>query len=415
MGPQRVLQAVACVAALAHAGALHAQGADEPATATATTERVAVIDLGDGDDGARHGFADPRQRIAAALRAGGLAEVTGDGLAEALAGREVERDELDAAAALATAGRAFGALSCGEAAPAASVALGHLAARQAAGRPTPELGRALAYVLLCADREGKSDAAQAAAAQLRAVGGSPDVPAAVWAKYPDVDALANRELIDVTLTADVPGATIWVDFQPVGASPVQLALAAGPHVIAAAGGGKRGSAFGTAVRSQRAVALALGDPAGPWHEVAARVASWHGATPPASELAWLLARVHARIALLRHAGTIEAWGQAGRGEPPTPIGGAGATALADVDRLVGLIGDRVRSWQDHAPDPDRPLLVESPAERARGRGPRTDEDGDRPTKWWVYAAIAGAAIAGATVIYLHDSAHDLQRVELHVP
>jgi len=55
--------------------------------------------------------------------------------------------------------------------------------------------------------------------------------------------------------------------------------------------------------------------------VAARVASWHGAMPSAQELAWVLGKVHARVALIRHGGMVEAWGQAGRAEPPHRLGG----------------------------------------------------------------------------------------------
>ena len=49
---------------------------------------------------------------------------------------------------------------------------------QAAGLPVPELPRAWAYVLLCADRDGQLDVALQAANQLRALGGWPDVPPA---------------------------------------------------------------------------------------------------------------------------------------------------------------------------------------------------------------------------------------------
>jgi len=312
---------------------------------------------------------------------------------------------------MATAQRAFGELACGEVAPAARQAIGLAAARQAAGLPVPELARSWTYLLLCADRENQIDAALTAAGQLRAVGGSPDVPASVWARYPAVDAVANRELIELELDADQPGAVIWVDFQRVGTAPVHVTVAAGEHVIAAAAGGKRGWASGTAVRTQPSVRVALRDPTGPWSALAARVASWHGKRPSPSELAWVLERVHARIALVRLGDTLEAWGKGGLAEQPRRLGDDTAVAqLADVERVLGLVTDRVQRWDDHAPDPDRPLLLES----TEPRGARKDT-GDKATKWWVYAAIAGAAAVAGTIIYVHDSAHDQQRVELHYP
>jgi hypothetical protein len=76
---------------------------------------------------------------------------------------------------------------------------------------------------------------------------------------------------------------------------------------------------------------------------------------------------------------------------------------------MALVVDRVHTWDDHAPDPDRPLLTESPEERAN-RDPRKI-----PTKWWVYAAILGAVATAVTIVYVHDSASDTQHLELHYP
>jgi hypothetical protein len=380
------------------------------AAAPRVHERIAVIDLGAGS-GASKGFADVQHKLQAAIVAAGLDPVIGDGVEDALAGRDIDRDTVELDAALAAAQRAFGELRCSDVTPEAEQAVGLAAARQAAGRPVPELARAWTYLLLCADRENRVDAALTAATQLRALGGSPDVPASVWAKYPEVDAVANVELIDIDIDADVAGASIWIDSRRVGVSPVHVALPAGDHVIAAAAGTRRGWAAGTAVPTQKSVHVPLADSAGPWSEVAQRVAGWNGKRPAPDELAWVLARVHARIALVRHGDTIEAWGQVGRSEAPHSLGGDdGVAPIAEVARVLGLVADQVRTWNDHAPDPDRPLLVES----SQPRGARKDA-GDKPTKWWVYAAIAGAAAIGATIIVVHDSASDRQRVELHVP
>lgn len=374
-----------------------------------------MIDLGDLGGGPAggpgRGFIDIPRQLQAAIVAAGFTPVIGDGVDDALAGRDVERDAAALAAAIADAEHAFGALACGDVIPAARQAIGIAAARQAAGRPVPELPRAWAYVLLCADRDGQLDVAQQAAGQLRALGGSPDVPAAVWAKYPPVDAIAGRDLVELDVDADEPGAAIWIDFRPAGASPVHVELLAGEHVIAAAAGTRRGWAAGSAVRTQKSLHVPMTDAAGPWSEVARRVAGWGGKPPPPAELAWVLDRVHARIALIRRGGRIEAWGQVGRSEAPHLLGGEdGAAPIADVGRVLGVIADRIGAWNAHAPDPDVPLLTEDSVPR----GARKDQ-AEGPTKWWVYAAIGGALAVGATIILVHDAASDRQRVELHYP
>jgi len=397
MGPQRVLQAVFAVA-------FATSSAAAAPLAAPSRERIAVIDLGGASAG------DAPKQLAAAIVAAGFAPVVGDGVEDALAGRDTERDAIELAAAIATAAQAFGALTCRDAVPAARQAIGLAAARQAAGRPVPELPRAWAYLLLCADRNAELDTAMAAASQLRALGGSPDVPAAVWAKYPEIDAVADRELVAVDIDADVAGAAIWVDGRPVGASPIHVVLAAGDHVIAAASGTKRGWAAGTAVRSQKSLHVPLTDVAGPWADVAQRIAGWGGKLPPPAELAVVLDRVHARIALIRRGDTVEAWGQVGRSEAPHRLAGDdGVAPVADAGRLLGVVADRVSAWSAHAPDPDRPLLLED-----RAPGGRRDEP-ETPAKWWVYAAIGGAVAIGAAIIAIHDSASDRQRVELHTP
>jgi hypothetical protein len=356
--------------------------------------------------------ADVQRTLEAAIVAAGLDPVIGDGVEDALAGRDVDRDAVQIAAAIAAAQRAFGELRCADVTATAQQAIGLAAARQAAGSVAPELPRAWTYLLLCADREGRVDAALAAANQLRALGGSPDVPASVWAKYPEVDAVSNRELVELDVEADVPGAAIWIDFQKVGVSPVHVTLAAGDHVLAAAAGTRRGWAAGTAVRTQKSVHVPLTDAAGPWSELAHRVAGWNGQLPAPGELAWVLARVHARVALVRRGDTVEAWGQIGLSEAPHLLGGDGAVPIGEVARVLGLVADRIRTWNDHAPDPDQPLLVDTAATRGARRA---NDEVDQPTKWWVYAAIAGAAALAGTVIYVHDIATDRQRVELHYP
>lgn len=399
MGIERVLQAAARLS-LASIVALGAT-----TVVAAPRERVAVIDLGPDDPAIR-------QKLAAAIVAGGLDPVLGEGIEDALGGRSTDPDALQLAVAVGDAQRAFGALDCKSTIAASKLAIGIAAARQAAGLAVPELARGWTYLLLCADREGDIDAAMTATARLRALGERPaEVGKDVWAKYPEVDAMLDRDMFPVEIKAEVDGAAIWIDFQRAGTSPLKITLPAGEHVIAAASGTRRGWAAGTAVRTQAAIVVPMPDQRGPNAELAARVAGWGGKLPSPTELGEVLAQVKARAAILRTGNRLEAWGRVGRSEAPHAIGGEdGIGTLADAPRLVAVIADRVQTWNDRAPDPDQPLLVEDPKTRGL-RKERVDE----PTKWWVYAAIFGAIGGGVTLMLLHDTASNTQRVELHHP
>jgi hypothetical protein len=125
----------------------------------------------------------------------------------------------------------------------------------------------------------------------------------------------------------------------------------------------------------------------------------------------VLAQVHARVALIRHGDVIEPWGQAGRTEVAHRLGGAdGVGKLAEIDRLLALTADRVRAWSEHSPDPDVALLTEGNA-----KGPRNKGMSNEPTRWWVYAVVAGALAASAIAIYAHDQSSDTQHIELKYP
>jgi hypothetical protein len=375
------------------------------AAPNAQHERAAVIDLGPADGGAA------RHKLATAIVAAGLDPVIGDGVDEALAGIAIDKDGVALQSAVANAERAFGQLACGEARTAATAAIPLGAERQAAGLPVPELSRALTYVLLCADREGDSHEALTAAARLRALGDTSNVDAAVLARYPTADVVLGVEQLELDITAEVAGAAIWIDLAPAGVSPLHVTLPAGDHVIAAASGTKRGAVIGTVVKTQPSVTIAMPDVAGGWTELATRVASWHGQLPAAGEIAWALAQVHARVAVIRYGDAIEAWGQAGRTEDAHRLGGEdGIAKLAGVDRLLALTVDRVRGWSDHAPDPDRPLMVD--ADRV---GHRTAGGREEGTRWWVYAVVGGALAAAAIAIYAHDQSSDTQHIELKYP
>jgi len=397
MGPQQVLSAAALV--VTALGSIAAAG-------PALDDRIAVIDLGPGD---------VRPQLNAALVDKSLDVLSGDGVEDALAGINIDRDALTLAAAMVDAQTKFGGLACKDTTTAAQSAIAIAAARQAAGIAVPELTRAWTYVLLCADRTGDATGAVVAATQLRALGGSPDVDASVLARYPEVDALSNREAIELEINAEVAGAEVWVDFQRVGKAPVKLVLNAGTHVIAAASGTRRGVLTGTVVRKQPVVTVPMPDQAGVWGPLATRVASWGGKLPPATELESVMNQVGARVALVRHGGTVEAWGHAGKGEKLRRLGDGddGARPLAEANELAALVADRIGTWNSRAPDPDQPLLVETPEERQRynAHGEKEDE----PTPWWVYATIGAGLAIGATIIYLNESGDSTQRVELKYP
>jgi hypothetical protein len=250
-----------------------------------------------------------------------------------------------------------------------------------------------------------------AAAALRRLGGSAEVPQDIWAKYPEVDTLLDHELFPLEITTATAGAEIWIDFRRVGVSPVKTFVSSGEHVIAAARGTQRGWAAGTGVKTQTTLAIPMADQAAPTAALAARIAGWKGALPSPAEIGAVLVLARARVALIRRGNTLEAWGHIGAGEVPRRLGGEDGTGpLSDADRLVALITDRVQTWNDRAPDPDQPLLLEDLKERGRKAG-----KAEEPTKWWVYGALLGAAALGLGVMYAYDTAENTQHVELHYP
>jgi len=408
MGPQQVLRAAALLV-LVGVSSAHAGGWSAKTKPASLAEHVAIIDLGPNAEDA-----STRGKLAAAVIDGGLQPVIGDGVEDALAGIDVEHDGVELAAAMADAAGKFGALQCKDAIASAQTAIALGAARQAAGIGVPELPRAWAYVLLCADRTGDTTLAVSAATALRTLGGSPDVDATILARYPEIDALSNREAIEIEVQADTPGAEVWIDFKHAGVSPLKIVLSGGPHVIAAASGTQRGVVTGTVIRKQPIVTVPLTDQSSKWSAVAKRVASWKGTMPKPADLAGILDTVGARVAIVRRGDTIEAWGHAGLAEPLRQLGGKddGVRTLDGASSLVALIADRSQTWSDHAPDPDQPLLVDDPLAR---RTKKALGESEEPAKWWVYATIGGALLAGAIIIYAHDSADNTQHVELHYP
>jgi hypothetical protein len=365
-----------------------------------------VIDLGPDDSGAA------RAQLALAVGAAGFELVTGDGVDAALAGQNVDADRSLLAAALVTAETAYAALDCKETLAAAVTGIGPGAARHAAGLPVPELEQLMGLELVCADQLADRDRAHRTASRLRALGATPTVvPAALWTKYPDVDTIVDRDLVAVTIGADVPGAEVFVDFRRLGTVPASTTLATGEHVVAVAKDNRRGFALGTAVKSQPQIVVPTQEAAGTWSAVSQRVVLWSGTRPSPAELGWVLSQVNARVALVRSGSIVQVWGRAGLAEAPRQLGNEdGEGKLDEADRLLELARERVTAWNDRAPDPDRELLVES-----KLTGGEIEKEVEEPARWWVYAVVIGAAALGAGLIYYESAGPDVQRIEVHAP
>ena len=394
MGAQRILQAVGVIAALASGAA----------AAPKLHERVAVVDLGPVDDGVR-------KDLLSAVVAAGFDPVVGDGVDEALAGISMDKDGVALATAMSEAQRAFGGFDCAAVKTSAKTAIDIGAQRQAAGLAVPELPRALAYMLLCFDKTNDTDAAMQHAQWLHAVGGSKDVPTDIWKKYPEVDTIVfENDKTEVEIATDVAGANVFVDFKPAGKSPVKLHLGVGEHIIAVAAGTRRAWARGTAIPTQKTVTIPTQDVGGSESALAARISGWK--KPSADDIGWVMNQVHARVVLVRRGDSVEAWGRVGRAEAAHVLGGDDGVAKVrdsdDTKRLMALVTDRVQTWNDRAPDPDQPLLVEKPGEGVRERK-------DEKAQWWVYAALGGAILGAAAIIYVSEAGSDRQRVELEFP
>ena len=369
-------------------------------------EPVIVIDLRPGD---ADGLAASRDELFAELgRISGITVRRADGLDRALAGEASDTDAAEVRAALDEARAAFGELDCKRAAPAADRAIDLLAGRQAAGLDDGlALRGAWAYVLLCADQAGDRSRAQTAADRLRDLGvtsgDQAGISDATWARFPEIDASTDRGLVSLTITTEPAGAAVWIDHREVGVSPVTVHVAAGPHLVAAADGFRRGATRVELAGKDATAAIPLVDRTGPYSAVAGVVKGWRdGAlTPTAEALGTVMQSLEVRFALLLVGkSTMQVWALGPRDDKPRKIDDVGR---ADPMAAVAMITDRVAAWDGNAPDPDLELLVESPEDR-RGKG--------TPNRWWVYAAIVGAVAVGTTILYLQDAADDYQRIEI---
>ena len=402
MGPVQVLR-VAVVAALgvAAGGPVAAARADEP---------IAIIDARAGEPALR---AQSRADLALALRATpGLAPLADEARALALAGDDDTADDTLADAALAATRERFGALDCAGVREPGQRAVQLLAGREAAGvDERVRLRAAWSYLLLCADREGARVPAQGFADRLRTLGGSPAIPADVWARYPEIDAGSELTLSELVIdgAAGAAGAEVWLDHRRIGVAPMKLSVASGGHVVAMARGAERVGLLilvgepGTLTIAVGLTSYAAGDAA-----LAGQVRRWQAGAPVrAPELAAVLEQAEARFAIVLEGDRrASVWARATSSEAPEVV------IEGELDQplvLTAAIRDRLAAWE-RGPDPDRPLITETDLEvAAASRSQR------KQSPWWVYLAISGAAAAGAVTIWALDAGEHRQRIELTFP
>ncbi|MEZ4400083.1 MAG: hypothetical protein R3B06_08695 [Kofleriaceae bacterium] len=365
-----------------------------PAWAAPDVDAPAVVVI------APTGDAATAAEVAAAVTATGLVVLDGPA-AQVLRGRAL--DDLAAERALAEAQDGFGQLDCGRARPAAETAVRLLAGRAAAGLDErARLTRAWSYLVLCADKDGDGPVARLAAAQLRGLGDAAAMTADLQARYPDIDAHLDRDIVPVTI-AGPAGGVATVDDRVVGPVPATAYLAAGKHLVAVASGATRGAAFITVLGRPLAVTVeapALDD-AVTAPAVAAMAAWAGGARVDSASVGRVLADLDVELAaVVQPRGALTLWHRQ-RGATARIASGAPPAIAAAARGAYDAAHER-------APAPDDPLLRDPPRRRS------TKATGERTT-WWVYAAIGGALVAGTVAIFAADAGPDRQRFVLDVP
>ncbi len=349
-----------------------------------------------------------RRRFIAALATVNGVAVVADDREAALTGVATDADDALATAALAEARDGFGALECGRARPAAEDAVRLLAARQAAAiDETVRMRAAWTYVLLCADRDGDGAMARAAADRLRAIGAAAAVPPDIWARFPDIDAATDRDIVELTVSAPV-GAAVTIDDVAVGVAPLTRFVAAGKHLVAVATGASRGAVIATVHGKPLTIEVAALDRIAAWRDVAAQVAAWQGAAPPTEvEVSELMTRIGVRFAVvLGERGAASLWVRRPQQRTARLVVDGD---LGDPLAIGAGVMARVEAWTGAGPDPDQPLLTEDDELVREVSRPR------EPTRWWVYAVIGGALAAGAATIYALDAGDDRQIIDLTFP
>lgn len=432
MGTQQVLRAAAVVAITAVSASAGSARADAGPPAAQQGTPVVVVDLTASASGSG------AEAVRRELKTAGFAVISAPDLDAANAGIDGGKDLSEAMAALELARTSFGELDCPAATAAAESAIALLAARGAAGiEVRAPLSTAWSYLLLCRDRSGDFDGAMRAAQALRtlapaarsgpATGQPPQaIDAALWSKYPEVDATANHDVAELAISVDAgadPDAAIWIDHRPAGTSPAKVLIPAGRHIVAAAKGSRRAAIWIDVVSTRPAsVAIRLFEQDAPLARVSDRVAAWKTQPPGGQQVAGYLENLLTaaqgrpwnpsshRSPLLVIVGAsgdpkrAQLWASDGPGLPPTMTEVAfDPTAPAP---LVTAAQQRTMVWQDRSADPDN-LMVEERTDKLQ-----LEEPSSSKRQWWVYAALAGALAVGGTIILVNEFSDDTQRVEL---
>ncbi len=352
-----------------------------PGAAQAARPRGAVIDLRPPDA--------PAEAREAARQA--LAEhvdlILDPSLAAALLGDADPGPRATAGAMLTAAASAYGKLDCaGAREQATAAAHAYLALADPTELRAP-LSRALSIVLLCADSAGARSDAAAAARGLRALGDDPPegVPAAVWSRYPHVDAASNVTLGPVKVETDPAGARIWIDLAPAGAAPVDQALLPGRHWVVAAAPGRARTVTEIQVNEGKAqtVHLALAAaPADPWGALQQRVTGWRTEGPHPPELGALMREAGVDVAVVLQEDHAWVW-----------LSKPGAEAAEPADTVAGAVRSLTVT----------PIGV-TPGEKKPKKRPK-----------WIYGAVIGGVLLAAGFVYLMDAGEDVQRIEVSWP
>lgn len=392
MGAVQVLRVAAVAAALT------------TARPVAAGEPVAILDARTGEAGA---LATSRAALAAAVAADpALTPVT----EPAQLGDDQAIDGAMADQALAETRERFGALDCAGVREPGQRAVQLLAGREAAGEHERErLRTAWTYLLLCADRDGARVPAQGFADRLRALGGAPAVPAEVWERYPALDAGSELALSTWDLRGQdgsLDGAEVWLDHRRVGKAPMTLLVSGGGHVLGLARGTERaGLVFLDAGGGSITLSIGLRDFASPYAATAATVRRWQAGAPVrAADVAAAVAPLDARIAIVLEGDSrATVWAVRAGGET-AQLADGDATRPAELTAAIdaGLAGGGEPALLTDADVVDDALA-------------RANRGSKRPTPWWVYAAIGGAAAAGAAAIWALDAGEDRQRIVLTFP
>lgn len=372
---------------------------------------VGVVDVGPGDRAARRARRAGLETSLEGVQ--GIELVRDRALRAALAGERSPAQLATGRRSLEAARAAFGKPDCPAAEREAAAAVLALAAAQAAGAEVAgELRQAYVFQLLCADQRGDAAAARSSVNAIRGLGG-PEPPEGVgdpvWSRYPAVDVTAGVRHVQLDVTTQPQGAAVWIDHAPAGKAPLSLDVTEGEHLVAAAAP----SGGAVAVRAAKGpLALTIPAERAPWRPVESRVRSWQSRAVrrDAKGLGELLSSARLSYAVvIDERGRFTVWQRRGiavrqLGTAPDALGIGALVQAAEQQRTAPGI------------DPDRPLLRETPEERAAYQARKSGKSsGPSKQEWWVYAALVGAVAIGAGVVLANDLADDHQKIEVTIP